>query len=144
MIWLWIWGIVTALALITEFLTSDLITIWFAAGGLVTLLVVALAPGIGIVWQFLIFVAASAILLFCTRKICLKLLNSDEAISTNSLIGKKFLVETITKDYTYHKFDDVSWRVYAIKGEDLEVGTEVEVCAIKGNKLIAKKTKIIK
>ena len=29
MIWLWIWGIVTALALIVEFLTSDLVTVIF-------------------------------------------------------------------------------------------------------------------
>ena len=49
MIWLWIWGLVTALALIVEFLTSDLITIWFGAGGLITLFVVALAPNLHIV-----------------------------------------------------------------------------------------------
>ena len=83
MIWLWIWGIVTALALMMEFLKSDLITIWFAAGGLITLLVVALSPEIGIIWQLVIFVVASSVLLFATRKICLKLLNAES--QTNAI-----------------------------------------------------------
>lgn len=72
MIWLWIWGIVTALSLIIEFMTANLITIWFAAGGLVTLLVVGLAPQLHIIWQLIIFVGASVALLLCTRKICVK------------------------------------------------------------------------
>ncbi len=80
MIWLWIWGIVTALALIIEFLTSDLVTIWFAAGGLVTLLVVALAPELWIVWQLVIFVSVSAVLLLSTRKLCLKLLAPRDGV----------------------------------------------------------------
>ena len=142
MIWLWIWGIVTALALIVEFLTSDLVTIWFAAGGLVTLLIVALAPNIGIVWQFVIFVTVSIVLLLCTRKICLKLLNGETIkINTDALMGKRFVVKEITDDYTYHSFGDISWRIYAVEGETLELGAEFEICAMNGNKLIAKKVK---
>lgn len=142
MIWLWIWGIVTAIALIAEFLTSDLVTIWFAAGGLVTLLVVALAPNIPLVWQLVIFVGVSVALLLCTRKICLKLLRGNNAkINTEALIGKKFIVENITNNYTYHKFNDVDWRVYAAEGETLKQGAEFEICAVNGNKLIAKRVK---
>lgn len=142
MIWLWIWGIVTAVALIAEFLTSDLITIWFAAGGLVTLLVVALAPTVPLIWQLVIFVGVSVTLLLCTRKICLKLLRGDNIkINADALIGKKFVVETVTDNYTYHKFGDVAWRVYATNGETLEQGVEFEICAVSGNKLIAKRVK---
>ncbi len=78
MIWLWVWGIVTAIALIAEFLTSHLVTIWFAAGGLVTLLVVALAPGLFIVWQILIFASVSSVLLVSLRKVCLKYFNNQD------------------------------------------------------------------
>lgn len=140
MIWLWIWGIVTAVALVVEFLTSDLITVWFAAGGLVTLLVVALAPELPIIWQLVIFVGVSVVLLLCTRKICLKLLHTDnEKTNTEALIGKTFVVEQIEDGYTYHKFNGISWRVYAVDGETLETGAEFTICEIKGNKLIAKK-----
>ena len=142
MIWLWIWGIVTAVALISEFLTSDLITIWFAAGGLVTLLVVALAPSIPLIWQLVIFVGVSVVLLLCTRKICLKLLRADNIkTNTDALIGKRFVVENVTDNYTYHKFSDVDWRVYAAEGETLEQGVEFEICSVIGNKLIARKVK---
>ena len=142
MIWLWIWGIVSAIALIAEFLTSDLITIWFATGGLVTLLVVALAPSIPLIWQLVIFVGVSVALLLCTRKICLKLLRGDNIkTNTEALIGKRFVVETISNNYTYHKFSDVDWRVYAVDGETLEQGAEFEICAVSGNKLIAKRVK---
>ncbi len=138
--WLWIWGIVTALALVVEFITADLITIWFAAGGLVTLLVVALAPNVPIIWQFVIFVAVSVILLLCTRKICLKLLHNDNFKSNvDALIGIKFIPNEITDGYTYQKFNGVSWKVFPIEGETLEPGKEFEICEIKGNKLIAKK-----
>lgn len=139
---LWIWGIITAMALVIEFITADLITIWFAAGGLVTLLVVALAPNIPIIWQLVIFVGVSVLLLLCTRKICLKLLSKDDVkTNTDALMGKKFIVEDVQDDYTYHSFNGISWRIYAIEGEQLEAGVEYEICDIKGNKLIAKKTK---
>lgn len=139
MIWLWVWGIVTAFSLVVEFLTADLITIWFAAGGLITLLVVALVD-IALIGQLVIFVGVSVGLLICTRKICLKLLRNDNIkTNTDALIGKRFIVEEIQGDYTYHKFSDVSWRVYAIDGEALQVGAEFEICEIKGNKLIARK-----
>jgi membrane protein implicated in regulation of membrane protease activity len=140
MIWLWLWGIVTAASLVVEFLTADLVTIWFAAGGLVTLLVVALVPEIALIWQLLIFVGVSVILLLCTRKICLKLLkNEGLKTNTDALIGIKFTVKDVQESYTYHKINDVQWRIYAIDGESLEVGAEFEICQIVGNKLIAKK-----
>ena len=140
MICLWIWGIVTAIALVVEFLTADLITIWFAAGGLVTLLVVALVPDLALIWQLVIFVAVSVILLVCTRKICLKLLSNDNAkTNTDALIGTRFVVKDVQENYTYHKINGTSWRVYAVEGEQLEVGAEFEICSVSGNKLIAKK-----
>jgi len=141
MMWLWVWGIVTAVALIIEFLTADLITVWFAAGGLVTLLVVALARDLPLVWQLVIFVGVSVTLLLCTRKICLKLLRSNNIkTNTEALIGIKIVVEKVEQDYTYHKINGVSWRVYAIDGEQLKEGCEVEICELQGNKLFAKKT----
>ena len=72
MVWLWIWGIVTSISLVVEFLTANLLTIWFAGGGLVTLLVVALVPDLGLLWQFVIFIGVSVGLLLSTRKLCFK------------------------------------------------------------------------
>jgi len=142
MVWLWVWGIVTAIALVVEFMTADLITIWFAAGGLVTLLVVALAPELPLIWQLVIFVGVSVVLLLCTRKICLKLLSKDNTkTNTDALVGTRFVVKEIKDNYTYHKINGVLWQVMANDGDSLQEGAEFEICAIKGNKLIAKKVK---
>ena len=80
MVWLWVWGIITATALVIEFLKSDLFFIWFAAGGLVTLLVEALIPTLAIIWQLAIFILVSFGLILFVRKPCVRMLNakSDE------------------------------------------------------------------
>ena len=83
MLWIWIWGIITAVSLVIEFLTSNLILIWFAAGGLVTLLVVALVPGINPIWQFTVFAGTSVLLLVFIRKFCLKLTNHPSDKNSN-------------------------------------------------------------
>ena len=75
MVWLWIWGIITATALVVEFLKAHLVTIWFAAGGLITLFVVALAPNLHWIWQIAIFIGVASVLLLCTRKVCKKVSN---------------------------------------------------------------------
>lgn len=78
MVWLWVWGIVTAASLVIEFLISNLITIWFAAGGFITLFIVALVPGLNIIWQLLVFIGIVAILLLFVRRLCLNVLNKNK------------------------------------------------------------------
>lgn len=141
MVWLWVWGIVTAVALVIEFITSDLITIWFGAGGLVTLLVVALAPELHVVWQLVIFVGVSVVLLLSTRKICLKLLKSDN-IKTNvdALIGNKFVVKDVSEQgYTYQNINGTSWRVYPIENEKLETALKLKFVKLKAINYLPKK-----
>lgn len=138
MVWLWIWGIVTSISLVIEFLTANLLTIWFAGGGLVTLLVVALVPDLGLLWQFLIFAGVSVVLLLTMRKLSFKLLNND----IKSIIGLKITINNFQKNYTYHKINGIYRRVYATEGEKWEIGDEIKICTIKGSKLLAKKVKI--
>ena len=83
MVLLWVWGIVTALALVFEFLKGNLIAIWFASGGFVTLLVLALVPKIALVWQIVIFIGVSIVLLLGVRKLCLKALNNNSNNQNN-------------------------------------------------------------
>ena len=138
-----VWLVAVIVFLGVEISTVTLTSIWFAAGGLVTLLVTALAPELHLIWQLLIFVGVSVILLLCTRKICLKLLKNDN-VKTNidAIIGTIFTVKDISEEgYTYHTINGTSWRVQAIDGETLEAGRKFEICEIKGNKLIAKKVK---
>lgn len=84
MVWLWVWGIITAINLVVEFLVSKLFTIWFSAGGMVTLLVVALVPNISLIWQFIIFAGVSVALLICVRKLCVKLLDNSQTATNQT------------------------------------------------------------
>ena len=136
MVWLWTWGIVTALALIIEFLTSNLTSIWFASGGFVTLFVLALVPELYIVWQLTIFGCVSIALFLITRKVCVKFLKTT---AIDKCIGAKFVVKQIQENYTYYKSNNISWQVYVIEGENLQMGAEYQICAIKDNALIAKR-----
>ena len=137
MFWLWIWGIVTAVALVVEFLTSDLVTIWFAAGGLTTLLVVALAPGLAWYWQLIIFNAMSVVLLVFARKICIRLLHNYDDKEDN-IVGLRFKVGKVVSGYSYHKVNGVLWQVMPCENQTLQEGKLVEVCDKNDNKLIVK------
>ena len=138
----WIWGIVTAFALILEFVTACLISIWFAAGGFIALLVTVIWPNIPIIWQCVIFVAVSCALLFATRPLFKRLTRKDSKTNTEALIGKRIkLGKQRSENTMYHKIADVEWRVVEDTDEELKEGDLVEIVKIKGNKLVVDKVK---
>lgn len=65
-----VWIILIVVFAVIELATVGLTSIWFAGGALAALL--CYAVGLGEVWQFLIFVAVSLILLIFTRPWALK------------------------------------------------------------------------
>lgn len=136
MILLWIWGIITSIALVAEFFTAKLIAVWFVAGGLIDLLVVALVPNIHFAWQMLIFIGASSLLLLCTRKLCLNLLADDKSKKHSHLIGKKLIIDNITDNYSYYTLDGVCWRIYTTDKSPLKINDNCEIVSIGTNKLI--------
>lgn len=141
MVMLWVWGILTVCALILEFFTVDLISIWFAAGGLVTLIVTAIFPSLPQIWQCVIFVLVSCVLLLFSKTI-FKRLSKDEGEKTNSdaLVGKQFTVSKVNKEenYAYHKIGGIEWRIVTDNKEKLADNMLVEVVSIEGNKLVVK------
>lgn len=86
-----IWLIIFVILVIIEIITMGLTTIWFAGGALVATLAAAVhAP----LWaQIVLFLVASALLLFFTRPVAVKYFNKDR-VRTNveSLIGQQAIV----------------------------------------------------
>ena len=82
-----IWLALTAVLLIIEIATLGLTTIWFAAGALFAFLAALIGLNMGI--QIGVFVVVSVVLLFFTRPLAVKYLNS-KTIKTNTeaLVGK--------------------------------------------------------
>lgn len=139
---LWIWLGVFVLAVILEALTQDFISIWFAAGAIVCLIICTWIPW----WlEIIIFCAVSFVALLATRPLVKKFAGRGTIRYTNvdEFVGKRVKVE---KEITKYEAGEVKINgiVYsAILMEDSEetisLNSIVEVVALKGNKIVVKK-----
>lgn len=137
----WIWLGVTVLSLVVEFVTFDLASLWFAVGGLVSM--VLAACGAPLVAQLIVFIAISLILLLSLRKIALKYFLKGHNFKTNteSVIGNTYkLLSDVSKDEMGTiKINGVVWNVVSDNNETISKGEEVEIVSVKGNKYVVKK-----
>lgn len=135
--WIYFWLIVTAISLILEFITTDMLCIWFAGGGLVSLILAAC--GLGWYVQVPVFIAVSLALMFAFRQMVLKKLNNKQ-VRTNAdmAIGKEFrLLSAITFDNLGTiKVNDVTWNAVSSNDMPIPAGTIVIVKELKGNKYV--------
>ena len=129
----WVWLAVCIACTIIEAVTFELVTIWFAAAALV-MVFLSFLP-IPLVWQLLVFLALSALLLVFSRPIALKKLKVGK-VKTNaeSLIGGKGLV---VKDITEFDAGEVKiggaiWNARGCDGEAILAGSECTVEKIEG------------
>ena len=141
--WVWaIWLGLFVLALVIEAVGTDLVSIWFAAGALVAL-IVGFIPGVTWWMELIIFMAISIACLLCLRPLVHRYLRRDIVNSNiDEMKGKKgLLIEKI--DLLHQgvcKINDVRWTAIAANEKDkIPAGSTVEVLAVSGNKLIVKK-----
>ena len=139
--WVYIWLGVTALALIIEFVTNDIISIWFVGGGLVAMIISAF----GVSWyvHVPVFILLSSVLLLSFRKIVLKYLFKGETLTNaDSAIGNEYvlLTEISFNQSGTIKINDVVWSAVTEKqNEKIPAGEKVKVVSIKGNKYVVEK-----
>ncbi len=140
----WIWIALFIIFVVVELASVGLLTIWFAAGSLVALALAFIDVSFTI--QLVAFFVVSIALLFLTRPILKKYIyKNKEAMKTNvnSVIGKKAI---ITKKITEHDFGELKvdgqvWSAISENNEEIEIGSNVEIVAVKGVKLIVKELK---
>ena len=146
--YMWIvWLALMIVMVIVECMGPALVSIWFAAGALVSLILslFSLIPGVTIPWwvQVIVFVVVSAITLCALRPLSKRYLKRN-TISSNvdSLVGKRGLLEEEIKPFEpgVCRINDVSWTAISTNGkETIAAKSVVEVVAIQGNKLLVKK-----
>ena len=138
--WLYIWLAVTAAALITEFITAELVSVWFIGGGLVAMLL----AGLGLDWYFHVpaFIVVSFALMLCLRRVAMKKFNKgDVKTNAETVIGKEFI---LLKDIGFNKAGEIKingvvWTAIAEdENAEISAGTKVVVERIEGNKYIVK------
>ena len=135
----WIWLAVTVIAIIIELTTPQLISIWFAVGGVVCI-VFSFIPGLPWWGEIIIFATISVALLFALRPFVAKYLKSKN-LKTNidRIIGKeiRMLSQADFDNLGTAKLGDVVWTVKSADGDVLRTDEIVKIVNIDGNKLIA-------
>ena len=132
MVWIWL-GLVVTLTLI-EVLTTNLVTIWYIASALVSLILSLFIDSYLI--QFAVFVILGTILLFTTRDYLVNVLvKKKEKTNLDRVIGMTGIVtEEITKKKSGEvKVDGKRWT--AIADKKIKVDSTVKVLEIDGVKL---------
>lgn len=116
----WFWfGLVIIFTLIEVF-TFGLATIWFAIGALL-MMFLSFFP-VPFVWQVLLFLLISSLLLIFTRPIAVKKLKvGREKTNTDALIGLKALVvkDILEFDKGLVKVNGVEWSAKSIDNKPL-------------------------
>ena len=144
MIW-WILWLGLALALLAvEFLTTELVSIWFSASALLVGIVTAIFPSLHWAWQILIFAVCSTGLLILTRPLVKKFSKRERKQATNLelIVGQTGIIEEeIDNDRSKGavKVKGIIWNARSENGEIIPKDTLVQVQSIDGNKLIVTK-----
>lgn len=135
---IWIWIAVIAVAIVVEVISAQLLSIWFALGGLAALLTSFLTDNIAI--QIIVFCVVSVVSLAVIFPLAKKSLKKEH-VKTNAdrYIGKTAVV---TEDISnidakgQVKVDNQIWSARSDDGSAVSSGTQVKVLRIEGVKLI--------
>ena len=136
LIYLWLGIFVVALAF--EFITADMVSIWFSLGAVPSFILALF--NVNPIIQIVVFVLATVVLLLFTRPVVLKYFKVNE-IKTNvdSVIGQEGIVisEIKVNEIGRVKLRSQEWS--AISDELILVDEKVRVLDVEGVKLIVKK-----
>ena len=136
----WVWLAVVIFSLVVEFMTTELVSIWFFVGSFISMILALCNVDEAI--QVIVFVAVSLLFMLIARPFVKKWTKRNE-IKTNvdSLVGRIALVteDIIDGNRGVVKLDSQEWS--AISNEDIKAGVKVVILSIEGNKLIVKENK---
>ena len=140
--WIYIYLGLTVLSLVVEFITTEMVSVWFAGGGLVAMILAIF----GVDWYVTVPVAivVSFALMLVFRRLVIKKFRKNE-VKTNaeSVFGKEFTLLTDgSEDETATiKVNGVIWEVKTKDEAPLKKGEKVRVLSLEGNKYIVEEVK---
>lgn len=138
-----IWLGVFVIALAVEALGTELVSIWFALGAIVSL-IISFIPGVQWWIQLIVFFVVSVATLLALRPILHRFMKRD-IVSSNidELIHKKGVVITPIDNMNCGevKLGSNIWRAISSSEECIAKDAVVEILAIEGNKLIVSEVK---
>lgn len=136
--WAWIWAAVIAVALVVEIASVQLLSIWFALGGVVALILSLFNVSHTI--QIIVFAAVSVVSLAAFWPLARKMnkkgyvkTNSDRYVGMNAVVTQDISNLDATGQV---KVDNQIWTARSKNGNNIPKGTVVTVEKIEGVKLI--------
>ncbi len=137
---IWVWLIAFVIAVIVEALTQDLVSIWFAVGALITLIISNWVP----MWaEFIVFSVISFMTLFLTRPLAKKL--TQRAVrytNVDEFVGRRVKTEKEISKFNAGeiKVNGIIYSAVLLENEEktIPVGATVEIVSLKGNKIVVK------
>lgn len=139
--WSAIWGIIAVVSLIVEGLTVGLVSIWFTAGALISLVLSLL--GVSEIIQCIVFIIVSIVGLIVFRNYWKKhMKNNITHTNIDGYIGKEVMViEDIDNDNDKGviKINGQLWTARAVNGGKIEKGIKVKIQRLEGNKVFVEK-----
>ena len=139
----WIWIAVIILAIIVEFLTDQLVAIWFIPGAAIGVILDA-TGAVAPVFQVLIFLVLTiAGIAFGKGFLSKKLKGNITKTNVDAVIGERCIVTERIDNYAGCGQAKVKGQIWSARGvgenDVFEVGEALYVVAIEGVKLICKK-----
>ena len=139
-----IWLAVFVLALIIEAASAELLSIWFALGSLIAI-ILSFIPGVEWWIQLIVFLVISIAALFCLRPLMSKMMKRTQVKSNvDEMIHKKGKMVKTYDEFNHGevRINGVVWTaIGSDEKETIEEDSYVEVLAVEGNKLVVKKIK---
>ena len=141
MVWmqLFLWIVIAAVALIVDAVTSSFFFVWFTIGGIVAIIQSIL--GVAFATQVITFIVVSLVCIAIGYPIVKKTIKKTVPFTPTmeqSYVGKVFVADKKISYKASIKFEGIYWTVIN-KGEKIEIGEEVIITGIDGNKLVVSK-----
>lgn len=138
-----LWSIILVSAIIVEFITPNLNTLWFAIGAALAL-ILQLIGVTNVPFQFAVFLVTSVGLIFAMPRISKKyIIKKDQPSNITEAIGKEVIVLKGADKNTNGegKYNSVIWTLTTEGNEEVKAKDVVVITGVKGNKLVVKKVK---
>ena len=136
----YVWVIMLVLAVIIEIATTDLTSIWFAAGALFALILNLFIED-NLIWlQAMVFAVVSIAAIIFFKPLVKKKFNSTVVeTNANALIGKTVIVVSTISLHNPGsiKVEGIEWTAKT-ENESFEPGDLVEIVSITGNTMLVK------
>ena len=138
---LWIWIGLIVIFVIVEAATVQLVTVWFAVGGIAG--IIAYTFGLEIWMQILIFAVVSAVALAVTRPFVKRFTKGrKQPTNADRYIGQEATVtEPISNELSKGavRIGGLEWTARTVDNSEVDKGERVTVEAIAGAKLLVKR-----